>query len=51
MTYSEGSDRCHCRYNAVTAVLLKAVYGKMAIKRMLLSIYLFLVGKAALSSA
>jgi hypothetical protein len=38
MTYSEGSDRCHCRYNAVTAVLLKTVYGKMAIKRMLLSI-------------
>jgi hypothetical protein len=52
MTYRGRRDRCHGWYNAVTAVFLKAVYGKMVkvrdvIKRMLL----FLVGKAGLSSA
>jgi len=55
MTYRGRRDRCHGWYNAVTAVLLKAVYGKIAkvrdaIKRMLLSVLLFLVVKAELSS-
>jgi len=49
MTCRERRDRCHGWYNAVTAAYGKTVNVRGLIKRMLLSVLLFLVGKSELS--
>jgi hypothetical protein len=49
MTCREERDRCHGWYNAVTAAYGKTVSVRDVIKRMLLSVQLFLIGKAELS--